>query len=258
MDAMFPLRWPAMFVSLFAICQASLATTRWSANLNFRSPSRSHALGIDVPKVVKRHDGDSFHPAPELEFTHGVASGDPYADSVILWTRVAPVSDNDHSNTTVSGAVPLYDHRMEEYARKSQRPICLDYYVSTNSHPDADNAAHTGQVLTSSDIDYTVKVEATGLMPWTQYHYRFEVCNTNLSSVTGRTKTAPEPADDNTVRESHNMGRPRLHAIMLIGMQALSLGIFSCADFARGYFNAYGNAARKDEIDYVIHVCIGV
>lgn len=37
-------------------------------------------------------------------------------------------------------------------------------------------------------------------------------------------------------------------------MANISLGVFSCANFPLGYFNAYGNAARKDNIDYAVHL----
>ncbi|MDO6575476.1 PhoD-like phosphatase N-terminal domain-containing protein, partial [Staphylococcus pasteuri_A] len=34
--------------------------------------------------------GSAIEPEISVEFTHGVASGDPLADAVILWTRVTP------------------------------------------------------------------------------------------------------------------------------------------------------------------------
>lgn len=37
-------------------------------------------------------------------------------------------------------------------------------------------------------------------------------------------------------------------------MSSLSFAVFSCSNFPNGYFNAYGNAARKDEQDFVIHL----
>jgi len=48
----------------------------------------------------------------------------------------------------------------------------------------------------------------------------------------GRTKTAP----------AENSETP------------LGLAIYSCSNFPNGYFNAYGNAARKDDVDYVVHL----
>lgn len=61
-----------------------------------------------------------------------VASGDPYPASVILWTRIAPTSDNDKSNTTVSGTVPLYSHDTEQYTTVSSHPVCVSWAISTD------------------------------------------------------------------------------------------------------------------------------
>lgn len=32
----------------------------------------------------------------------------------------------------------------------------------------------------------------------------------------------------------------------------VGLAVYSCADFANGYFNPYGNTARKDSVDFVV------
>ena len=186
--------------SLLALSLYSLAIADWGHNLNFRSPSRSHNLGIALSKVQKRHDGRGYQDPQTLAFTHGTASGDPYSSSVILWTRIAPTFENDRSNTTVSGTVPLYDHTMQEYALQSRDPVCVDYFVSTNPKPNAGNAVSNGRALTSSDIDFTVKVEVTGLSPWTRYYYRFAVCNSDNWNSIGRTVIAPGADDDVTMR----------------------------------------------------------
>lgn len=77
------------------------------------------------------------------------------------------------------------------------------------------------------------QIEAGGLRPFTTYYYQFTVCGTNNSSPIGRTKTAPAADDD---------------------VSAISLAVFSCANFPLGYFNVYGNTARKDSVDYVVHL----
>jgi hypothetical protein len=79
------------FFVLATFIGATLAS--YGANLNYRSPSLHHpALGISLRKVVKRHVERQSTPASQLNFTHGVASGDPFPNSVILWTRCSPVS----------------------------------------------------------------------------------------------------------------------------------------------------------------------
>lgn len=138
---------------------ASIANASWTKNLNYRSPSEHHpALGISIHKVVKRNDPASSYPVESLNFTHGVASGDPYPNSVILWTRVAPQSDNSQSNLTVTGYAPLFDHDNEKYVQVSKSPICVEYKVS--SEKDLTQAVDTGKVYTSSDVDFTVKVSS--------------------------------------------------------------------------------------------------
>lgn len=77
------------------------------------------------------------------------------------------------------------------------------------------------------------QIEAEGLRPLTTYYYQFTVCDTDIQSPIGRTKTAPREDDD---------------------VSELTLGVFSCANYPLGYFNAYGNAARKDNIDFFVHL----
>nr|OQO28862.1 hypothetical protein B0A51_03444 [Rachicladosporium sp. CCFEE 5018] len=214
----------------FAVVPAVLAD--YSGNINYGSPSLRHrGLGIHLPSVVKRQTVPSYANASALNFTHGIASGDPYSDSVILWTRVAPTADNDRSNVTVSGTVPLYNHLTEEYVRASTQPICVSYVVARDE--DLKRVVSQGRAYTSSDIDYTVKVEAKGLKAFTQYWYQFRVCGSELVSPKGRTKTAPRANDD---------------------VSDIGLAVYSCSNFPNGFFNAYGNSARKDNVDYVLHL----
>lgn len=133
------------------------ASASWAKNINYRSPSEHHpSLGVSIRKVVKRNDPSSPWDPSQLNFTHGVASGDPYADSVILWTRVGPTNDNDPSDITVSGYVPLYSHETQQYVSVSTAPVCVDYTVASDEA--LEDVVDSGTVYTSSDIDYTVKV----------------------------------------------------------------------------------------------------
>lgn len=218
---------------LVLLCSIGAASARYAANLNYDSPSAHHPfLGISLYKVVRRHDQTIRSiDASSLNFTHGVASGDPYANSVILWTRCSPEYDNDKSNITVSGTVPLFNHDTQEYVRVSTAPVCVNYNVATDR--EMKNIVNSGQAYTSSDIDYTIKVEATGLQPFTQYYYQFIVCDSENASPVGRTKTAPAPSDD---------------------VSEVSVAVYSCSNYPFGFFNAFGNPARKDSVDYVLHL----
>ncbi|KAL2819574.1 PhoD-like phosphatase-domain-containing protein [Aspergillus cavernicola] len=223
--------------SLLSLLALSGAVATYGGNLNYRSPSLNddHVnMGINVDVIQRRsltkRDEAPYNPS-QLNFTHGVASGDPYADSIILWTRVAPSMEASDSNTTVSGDVPLYDHENERYAKASSHPICVDYRVFAEKT--GRRVVDKGRAYTSSDIDYTVKVEATGLKAFTTYYYQFNVCGSDNTSPLGRTKTSPS-AEQKT--------------------EEVKLAVHSCSNYPNGYFNAYGNVARKDNVDYVVHL----
>ena len=221
------------FLAAFAVP----AFASYGANINYRSPSLHHAgLGISIRKVAKRSNpASSFDPA-SLNFTHGVASGDPYPNSVILWTRCAPSLDDVNDNSTVSGFVPLYNpvpiyNDTDEGKPPSNAPVCLNYQVASDQA--FSSIVDKGTAYTSSDVDYTLKIEAVGLSPFTNYYYRFRVCSSNNTSPIGRTKTTPAVSDT---------------------VSSVGLAIYSCSNFPFGFFNAFGNPVRKDSVDYVIHL----
>lgn len=139
-------------------------------------------------------------------FLHGVASGDPEPRRVMLWTRVSGVA----APTPVAWE------------------LALDPAFSQVVRSDAEPGDSAFQPTTDAARDYTVKVDAAGLMPGTTYYYRFRVGET--VSPVGRTRTAPEgPAE------------------------RLRLALVSCSNYATGFFNAYQVLARR-ELDAVIHV----
>ncbi|CAG9983238.1 unnamed protein product [Clonostachys byssicola] len=210
-----------------------------NSNLNYQSPSRRQEhviLGIDIPLVERRawkRNSEEYAP-DELNFTHGIASGDPWPESVILWTRIAPTGESDTSNVTVEGDVPLYNHDTQPYIDADPHPVCLEWSVfKSNNGTAAKEAVTKGTAFTTSDIDFTVKVEARGLEPFTDYFYQFVVCNSENKSPLGKTKTAPREDDH---------------------LDEISLAVFSCSNYPRGYFNAYGNAARRQKHDFVVHL----
>ncbi|MFM7325174.1 MAG: alkaline phosphatase D family protein, partial [Nodosilinea sp.] len=92
-------------------------------------------------------------------FQHGIASGDPLEDRVILWTRL----------TSADTTVPV------------------DYEVATD--PDFTAVVAKGQVETRASVDYTVHTDPTGLTPDTRYFYRFHALG--QTSPVGRTRTLP-------------------------------------------------------------------
>ncbi|MGZ8421093.1 MAG: alkaline phosphatase D family protein, partial [Allosphingosinicella sp.] len=95
-------------------------------------------------------------------FTHGVASGEPRQNSVMLWTRHVPV------------------------IRDSSR---LGWEVYEMDGPGRVVAA--GEVLATPESDWCVKVTAKGLKPGRSYRYRFLNLD-GAAAATGRTRTLPE------------------------------------------------------------------
>lgn len=151
-----------MFVSLRAVpLLALVVTASWDGNINFDSPSLQHRdLGLDLAKIQKRTEifkrqSVNFTDS-QLNFTHGVASGDPYPESVILWTRLAPSLASDRSNVTVTGTAELYNHETEEYIRASKHRVCTQWRIASDAN--FTRIVDRGTAYTTSDIDFTIKV----------------------------------------------------------------------------------------------------
>lgn len=151
-----------MLAILTIVAFAGAAAASYANNLNYRSPSHNHpSLGVSIHKVNKRNAGSAPYDASKLNFTHGVASGDPYPHSVILWTRLAPKPDTVNDNSTVSGYVPLYNpvpiqDENEKPPPASTAPICAEFKVATDKA--FKDVVDSGKAYTSSDLDYTLKV----------------------------------------------------------------------------------------------------
>jgi alkaline phosphatase D len=123
------------------------------------TPAMAGCSSKDDPPPVPPVD-----PGPEI-YVHGVASGDPLPDGVILWTRLTLKADDALSCT---------------------------YEVATD--PGFATVVASGTADTSEDRDFTVKVDVGGLEPATTYYYRFRT--PRRTSPTGRTRTAPSGAVD--------------------------------------------------------------
>ncbi len=97
-------------------------------------------------------------------FLHGVASGDPLSDRVILWTRISPDQGLLHATS-----------------------LEVKWQVFTDSA--ASQLVAEGSVPTGAERDYTIKVDVTGLLPGRIYYYRF--ASLGHESSMGRTRTLP-------------------------------------------------------------------
>ncbi len=152
----------------------------------------------------------------EAVFGHGVASGDPLDDRVILWTRVSPNPDNNPDAIIYGSYTVIWK-------------VALDEAMT--------QVVVSGEAQATQTADYTVKVDATGLQPRTQYFYQFSVYSEQLNetffSAVGRTKTLPAPYD---------------------WVEHVKLAVCSCSNLSFGYFNAYAHMAKQTDLDAVLHL----
>ncbi|MGE3142788.1 MAG: alkaline phosphatase [Hyphomonadaceae bacterium] len=96
-----------------------------------------------------------------VSFSHGVASGDPGIDRVVIWTRVTPAQNG---------------------------PVPVRWVVARDRR--LRNVVKTGIVETTELRDYTVKVDVVGLRAGAPYFYGFLAGD--QQSPVGRTRTLPE------------------------------------------------------------------
>ncbi|MFC3692033.1 alkaline phosphatase D family protein [Chenggangzhangella methanolivorans] len=144
---------------------------------------------------------DPAEAAKSGPFLHGVASGDPKAGRVVIWTRVTKAD--------------------------ASSPIPVKWTLSSDAA--MRRTVKEGTTEANAERDFTVKVDVKGLEPGETYYYRFEA--DGAASPVGRTKTLP-------------VGK----------VKQLRLAAVSCSNFELGFFNAYREIARYDDLDAVLHL----
>ena len=161
--------------------------------------------------VRSRPAGAQFAPGP---FAHGVASGDPLPDRVIIWTRLTPAPDA----TPGSGAGAPTEVRYELAADEAMTRV-----------------VGTGTVTTDPASDHTVHVDVDGLAPFTTYWYRFSASDLGPEAVSdvGRLRTAPAAGG---------------------AIDAVRFGVVSCSNLEEGFFTSYRHLAGRDDLDAVLHL----
>ncbi len=106
----------------------------------------------------------------------------------------------------------------------------VELRVEIAETPDFAKVVTGGAQVTGPWRDHTAKITVDGLRPGRAYHFRF-VAPDGSFSPTGRTKTLPDDA-----------------------AKAWRAAIFSCSNMGFGWFNAYGHAAARDDLDCAIHL----
>jgi alkaline phosphatase D len=154
-------------------------------------------------------------PAAKGIFGYGVASGDPTGTSVVIWTRANPPSPRGEPVAAPGSGLG--------------KPLQVRWEVARD--PGFRHVVARGNERTSADSDHTLKVDVTGLAPYTRYYYRFE--SRGERSPVGRTRTAPDVPGE---------------------VHALRFALVSCSNYTGGYFTAYRAIAQRDDLDLVLHV----
>jgi alkaline phosphatase D len=111
----------------------------------------------------------------EVQFLHGVASGDPRRDGMIVWTRVSPAQPTESD---------------------------IDVSLEVAADPGFRTIVHRAdQLKARSTRDFTVKYDLAGKGPRAgkDYWFRFKAGKTRTVSPVGRTRTLPESSVDSVV-----------------------------------------------------------
>ncbi|MFD3500226.1 alkaline phosphatase D family protein [Streptomyces sp. NPDC058676] len=145
---------------------------RASEQLNSLSPRRRTVVKAAAATAVLAGPLAAALPARAATdspaFLHGVASGDPLPDGVLLWTRVTPTAEAAPG----SGLGP---------------DTSVDWVVARDKA--LTNIVAKGTVTATAASDHTVKADVRGLEPATDYWFRFSAGGTD--SPVARTRTAP-------------------------------------------------------------------
>ncbi len=121
---------------------------------------RGVAIGTAAVATGLSLTGCGGDDAAEVTFDHGVASGDPGAEGVVIWTRATPSREAD---------------------------VAIDWEIAADAG--FTDVLASGTTVTGRARDYTVKIDVSGLLPGTRYYYRFG--HRGRHSPVGRTRTLP-------------------------------------------------------------------
>jgi alkaline phosphatase D len=131
----------------------------------------AHAAALESIPLLARASFAVDAPAfPHDPFTLGVASGDPDASSVVLWTRLAP-------------------RPLEPDGGMPPEPVNVRWEMATDEA--FRRVVASGIAPATPPLGHSVHVEVPGLAADRWYWYRFHAGD--ATSPVGRTRTCPEP-----------------------------------------------------------------
>jgi alkaline phosphatase D len=143
----------------------------FAGDLNSRAPRRRTVVKAAAATAVLAAPLAAALPARAAEapaFLHGVASGDPLPDGILLWTRVTPGSQ------AIPGSGLGPDTEVSWTVAKDKAFTTI---------------VAKGSTIATAATDHTVKADIRGLQPATDYWFRFSAGGTD--SPAARTRTTP-------------------------------------------------------------------
>ena len=160
--------------------------------------------------------GTTYPVRPELvPFGHGVRSGDPMPDRVVLWTRITIPDARGFDATKVRDPQGI-------------RRVPVRWVAALD--PDLRRIVRRGTVTTTAARDWTVKVDADRLPAATTLYYAFEALG--YRSPIGRTRTAPAAGAD---------------------VAELTIAHLSCSSWWQDLFNAQARIGERNDLDLITH-----
>ena len=154
------------------------------------------------------------------KFPQSVASGDPRADSILLWTRAVPASFDN-----VAAVAAGTDTAIRLVVTAVDNASALGSSTALNGATVADV-----RLPLQTQYDNTIRHKLTGLTAGTTYYYQF-IAGDNRSNV-GRFKTAPAADAD---------------------VAQLQFVYMTCQDWSVNHWGAMTSIAAE-QLDFIVHL----
>jgi alkaline phosphatase D len=132
--------------------------------------SAAAAVAVSAPFVARFAHASPDIAKGETIFGLGIASGDPWSDSIVLWTRLAPKP-------------------VEENGGMPDKPFEVTWEIAADER--MTQTVQKGTAVADPNMGHCVHVDVRGLNPARDYWYRFRIGN--QQSAIGHTRTAPAP-----------------------------------------------------------------
>lgn len=159
------------------------------------------------------------------QFPQSIASADPEANSIILWTRVIP-----------TGLAPTVSSTTDVTIRLVVTQSNVSHLLQTDTDIANTTLVADVSIPAYADFDNTIRHKLSGLRPSTVYFYQFIAGN--VRSNVGRFKTAPAATDSNDVK----------------------FIFMSCQDWSANHWGAFDQIIADDlspadpDIDFIVHL----